>query len=61
MNDDGSTYKPLDPGRIDLLDQFERAYWCEKLHCSEAQLQQAAAEVGGHVTAVRDYLESKRH
>ena len=57
MHDDApSGYQPLDPGRVDLLDQFERAYWCQKLLCTEAQLEQAVAEVGSHVTAVREYL-----
>lgn len=60
MHDDSSGYKPLDPGRVDLLDQFERQYWCEQLHCTEAQLQQPVAEVGVHVTAVRDHLTSNK-
>jgi Protein of unknown function (DUF3606) len=60
MHDDSSPYKPLDPGRVDLLDQFERAYWCQTLRCSQEQLQQAVAEVGSHVTAVREYLASQR-
>jgi hypothetical protein len=57
-DDDSSPSKPLDPGRVDLLDQFERQYWCETLHCTEARLEQAVAEVGSHVTAVRAYLAS---
>jgi len=35
MHEESSGYKPLDPGRVDLLDQFERRYWCETLRCSE--------------------------
>ena len=58
MHEDPSRYKPLDPGRNDLLDQFERQYWCETLHCTEDQLQRAVDEVGAHVTAVRAYLAS---
>ena len=60
MHDDSSDTKPLDPGRVDLLDQFERKYWCETLQCTEDQLQRAVDEVGAHVTAVRDYLASQK-
>lgn len=60
MHDDAPHYKPLDPGRVDLLDQFERQYWCQTLRCSEELLEQAVAEVGSHVTAVREYLASRR-
>ena len=35
MHEESSGYKPLEPGRVDLLDQFERRYWCETLRCSE--------------------------
>ncbi len=60
MHDDApSGYKPLDPGRVDLLDQFERQYWCQTLRCTETELEQAVAEVGSHVTAVRAYLASR--
>jgi hypothetical protein len=53
-------YHPLDPGRVDMLDQFERQYWCTTLQCTEAELSQAVSNVGTHVTAVRDYLASLR-
>jgi hypothetical protein len=53
-------YKPLDPGRVDLLDQFERQYWCHTMHCTEAELAAAVASVGNHVTAVREYLSTRR-
>lgn len=60
MEENPSGYKPLDPGRVDLLDQFERQYWCETLQCTGDQLQKAVDEVGAHVTAVRDYLASHK-
>ncbi len=52
--------KPLDPGRVDMLDQSERLYWCHTLHCTEAELAAAVASVGDHVTKVREYLSGKR-
>jgi hypothetical protein len=48
--------KPLDPGRVNTMDPVELRYWCHELHCSEARLLKAVAEVGEHVTAVRERL-----
>lgn len=56
MTDDLNDFKPLDPGRIDLLDLLELQYWSRALNCTEAELQQAVSAVGNHITAVRDYL-----
>jgi hypothetical protein len=60
MSVDLSHFKPLDPGRINTLDPVELQYWCRELHCTEAQLHDAIAHVGDHVTAVRDRLGSKK-
>jgi len=56
MQDDQTPFKPLDPGRVDMLDQLERQYWARELRCTEAQLVEAVAKVGAHVAALRDYL-----
>lgn len=58
MTDDQQPYKPLDPGRVDVLNSVELQYWCRELQCSEEDLTRAVAEVGSHVTAVREYLAS---
>ena len=55
-SDDLAHFHPLDPGRINTLDPVELRYWCRQLHCNEAQLHQALAKVGDHVTAVREQL-----
>ncbi|MDB5780007.1 MAG: hypothetical protein JWP93_2372 [Polaromonas sp.] len=55
---DPTSYQPLDPGRVETLDSLERAYWCKEFSITEAELMQAVAEVGNHVSAVRDHLES---
>ena len=60
MNDDPTPYKPLDPGRVEILTQAEQQYRCQELKCTEAELTQAVSEVGDHVTAVREYLASRR-
>ena len=56
MPDDLTPFKPLDPGRVEIVTQVELQYWSRELKCSEAELAQAVSEVGDHVTAVRDYL-----
>ena len=56
---DLSHFKPLDPGLIHALDPVELKYWCEQLHCTETELHEVIAEVGDHVTAVRDRLASR--
>lgn len=60
MPDDLTPYKPLDPGRVDILSQIEMGYWSTELQCTEAELAQAVSEVGDHVSAVREYLASRR-
>ena len=59
MTDDLTPFKPLDPGRVEILTQVELQYWSRELKCTEAELTQAVSEVGDHVTAVRDYLASR--
>ncbi|HSW17696.1 MAG TPA: DUF3606 domain-containing protein [Ramlibacter sp.] len=51
-------FEPFDPGRIDTQSPVELQYWSKELACSDAELADALSQVGNHVTAVRDYLES---
>lgn len=60
MPDVLTSYQPLDPGRINSLDSVELQYWCKELACTEAELTEATAKVGEHVTAVRDHLAARR-
>ena len=60
MSDDLAHFHPLDPGRINTIDPVELRYWCQQLNCSEAQLREALAKAGDHVTAVRDQLATLR-
>jgi hypothetical protein len=50
--------KPLDPGRVNTMDPVELRYWCRELHTTEAALMKAVAEVGEHVSAVRERLSA---
>ena len=56
MQDKQPMFKPLDPGRVDMLDALERQYWAQELGCTEAQLAEAVVKVGAHVAALRAYL-----
>ena len=59
MSDPLTHFKPLDPGRVDTIDEVELQYWSQELHCTEAELMQAVSEVGNHITSVREYLASR--
>ena len=54
MTDESQAFHPLDPGRVNLLDPDEVAYWCHEFNCDEAELTEAVTEVGTHTAAVRD-------
>lgn len=56
MLDHLTDYKPLDPGRVDILDRVELQYWSRELDCTEAELMEAVSKVGAHVTALREHL-----
>jgi hypothetical protein len=58
MPDDLSSFKPLDPGRVNAMDPIELEYWCKDLKCTEGELSEAIARVGAHVTEVRQFLTS---
>jgi hypothetical protein len=53
-------FEPLDPGRVNTMDPVEAEYWCQVLGCCEAELGVAVAEVGEHVTEVREWLARSR-
>lgn len=62
MGDGCSTtdFAPLDPGRVNLMDPVEVAWWCRQLQCSGTELAEIVARVGEHVAAVRQALEERR-
>ena len=51
---------PSDPGRVNVIDPLELQYWCDELQCTHDDLIETVAQVGEHVTAVRDQLVSSR-
>jgi hypothetical protein len=56
MHEEPMPFKPLDPGRVDMLDALERQYWAREFHCTEHQLAKAVEKVGVHVTVLREHL-----
>lgn len=56
MSESLSTFRPLDPGRINPMDPVEMAWWCRELGCSLEQLNSAIERAGEHVSAVRAAL-----
>lgn len=42
--------------RIDVQNERELRYWCERLHASEAELRRAVDQVGPDVDKVREHL-----
>ena len=58
MRDDPSSFRPLDPGRVNAVDPIELQYWCRELQCTEDELLKAVGSVGGHVAEVREFLAS---
>ena len=56
MRDDQSSFRPLDPGRVNAVDPVELQYWCKELKCTEAELVKAVGRVGEHVAEVRQFL-----
>ena len=47
----------LDDSRINIEQEYEVRYWCEKLSTSPEQLRGAVAKVGPVVKHVREHLE----
>lgn len=46
-----------DDSRININQDYEVRYWCEKLGVSEEQLKSAVAKVGSLVKHVREHLQ----
>ena len=59
-DDPEQDFQPLDPGRVNAMDPIELRYWCRQLDCTETALKDAVAQVGEHVTVVRERLHSHR-
>lgn len=59
MSNDLKDFRPLDPGRINVMDPIELRYWCAELHCTETELEDAVTAVGEHIAAVRERLEER--
>jgi hypothetical protein len=59
MQDPQIDFKPLDPGRVNTMHPLEMSYWCGEFKCTQDELEEAVAQVGEHVAAVRQFLKSR--
>lgn len=59
MPDDLDRRAPEDPKRINLNQDHEVEYWCDKFDCSEKELRNAVSKVGDSASTVQRYLSLK--
>lgn len=57
MPDNLGITQPQDADRINLSQQWEITYWCNKFGCTEAELRAAVSAVGDSASAVEEYLK----
>ena len=60
MADDLDRKGPRDAARVDVDQDWERRYWCDKFGCSEPQLREAVDKVGVMSKDVEAYLRKGR-
>lgn len=58
MPDNLNRRQPEDQKQINKNQDWEVAYWCKKLDCTEEKLIDAINAVGPYVKDVKHYLES---
>jgi hypothetical protein len=58
MSDDKSKTRPQDAQRVNVNEDYEVRYWCEKFGCSPEQLRKAVEEAGVMVADVEKKLGS---
>lgn len=56
MPDDLDRRAPEDPKRININQDHEVEYWCDKFDCTEKQLRDAVRLVGDSAATVKRYL-----
>ena len=56
MSDDLTKKRPQDASRVNVHEEWEVKYWCQKFGCTQAQLVAAVHAVGTSAEAVRRYL-----
>ena len=58
MDDPKNRHQP-DRSRINLSQDYEVRYWCEKFGCNESELRHAVARVGNSPDEVERALKNK--
>jgi len=57
MADDLTKKKPLDAKKVNLSQQWEIDYWCDKFNCTETKLKAAVKSVGNSAEKVKEHLK----
>lgn len=60
MSDDKSKRVPADSSRINIHEDYEVRYWCQKFSCTREQLLHAVGAIGAMAENVERYLEARR-
>lgn len=59
MADDKTNRGPADRARVNVNEDYEVTYWCEKFGCSPSELRAAVNAVGVMADKVEGYLKKK--
>lgn len=57
--DDKNMRRPQDNKKINLNEEYEVQYWCQKFGVSEEALRKAVNKTGVSAVAVQDYLRTR--
>ncbi|MHC2666564.1 DUF3606 domain-containing protein [Bradyrhizobium diazoefficiens] len=60
MADDKKNRGPADRARINVHEDYEVRYWCEKFGCTRAELVEAVNAAGVMANMVENYLKQKK-
>lgn len=59
MSDVLKNREPADRSHVNVNEPAELKYWCRKFGCTEQQLRQAIATVGGSAAKITQHFKSK--
>jgi len=60
MPDNKQKVAPQDGARVNVNEDYEVKYWCNKFGCTEEQLKKAVESVGVSKDKVSEYLQSNK-
>lgn len=60
MVDDSNKRSHSDQTSINIREEHEVRYWCERIQCTRAELEEAVAQIGIMSEDVESYLKRKK-